>query len=243
MYILRYMPVEVINGSVYWDTTITFHTEKDVIIPMTKGCPRRRGASDLYNPQHYELFDHKGKFYRYMIEAGYSIYIPQCYWIKYEIFCMDRMHKILEAQILVLKPVRGSNGDNIKIISSITLPPPSDYVVMEYIDGETEYIGTVFCQDGYIKCSKYVYGCFGKDKYIKNGPILGCIDADYLGEQLNPCFQTITRSIGYNGILCINFKITDAGLKIFEMNPKFGSTMISHNELFNEFLKTLVTVL
>ena len=47
-------------------------------------------------------------------------------------------------------------------------------------------------------------------------------------------FQTIDgkliyKFLAYTGVTCVDFKICDGKLKIFEINPRFGGTVVKNN--------------
>lgn len=248
MYLNTTKHIMITNYDHSWDVHLDPETQRlaaNLIIPLSKGCPRHVGQSDRYDISNNFILDNKAAFHHFMLDNGFSTYLPKCYLVDY---AGHRLKWDMPDQIstAIFKPADGRNGQGIKVIDINTRSDLSSYsecVITEYIFGNTEYIGTFFCLNGKIMCSKYVSGDFNAEPYIKTTSIRGCRDADFLKEQCDRCFGLIIEKLNYCGLICANFKIhSSLGLKIFEMNPRMGSTMIAHNELFNEFIRQIAHV-
>jgi hypothetical protein len=244
------MPISITDYDDNWnihieDKTALIAQDNKYIIPLSHGCPRCEGKADLYSPMKDQILDHKGEFTMFMINHGYAQYLPTCYSIDYDSIRVVNPVTPNNNDILVVKPVQGRNGQGIRIINgSDNYHAFTECVVSEYIKGDTEYIVTMFCLKGRIVCSKYVSGQFCNEPYIKKRAIEGCRAVNNsLSKQCNICFELIVKDLDYSGIICANFKVCSEGLKIFEMNPRMGSTMIGHRELFNEFIRDIIVSL
>jgi len=244
------MPITITNYDDTWNIHIDHKTaliaqDDNYIIPLSQGCPRREGSPDLCDPMKDRILDHKGEFTMFMINRGYAQYVPICYSVDYDSIRVTNDLSPNDDDILVVKPVQGRNGQGIKMINGTdNYHAYTDCIVSAYINGSVEYIATIFCLHGRIMCSKYVCGYFPEEPYIKQRAVEGCQTVnDSLCEQCNQCFQLIIKDLDYSGIICANFKLCNEGLKIFEINPRMGSTMIGHHELFNEFIRDVIAKL
>jgi carbamoylphosphate synthase large subunit len=107
-------------------------------------------------------------------------------------------------------------------------------IFQEYINGEYEYSGHFLCIDGIIKCGLVMREKYG-NRYIKKG----CFKKfEIISNFVTTLFKDILYDLQYTGGCCIDFKYIDNCIKIFEINPRFGGTIIHHN-LLQDFLQYL----
>jgi len=184
------------------------------------------------NKEIFESFNHKGKFYEYMIENGFSDYVPKVYdkiiypcILKYNIAAAGNMTYVINEQ--------NDIPENINFY---------DYSMTEIIEAEREYATHIFATDGEIKMELTYQYNYDKPVYVKgryNKPLLS-FEVDIDPNVLN-IFKQIIKKSGYNGEMCIDYKIVNGVPKIFEINPRFGSSLMlsDYYGLFiNKYIET-----
>lgn len=124
----------------------------------------------------------------------------------------------------ILKPFVGHTGNGIMIIDE-WMDIPDNHIVEQYIPGTMEYGLHLEIKDG--KILKSI--CFvsrQKEYFIKRGAMLN-YEIMQFGTDL---FDRIFCKTKYTGFACANFKIKEC-IKIFEINPRKGATLIIHESL------------
>ena len=106
------------------------------------------------------------------------------------------------------------------------------YIIQEYIVNPIEYVTLiVFKNNNIIESITYQYN-YNSNKYVKGA--ISESDRDKitkinLEQQYLDVFKNILSSLEYNGICNFNFKIKDGNLKIFEINPRLGGSLMLKN--------------
>lgn len=182
---------------------------------------------DYLAPQNFNIvksLDDKRKFYKCFTKHKLDVYLPKIY---------DKIDKIVYPAIA--KPCVGFAGNGIVILHNEKdiLEEHLDnekYIICEYIQGEEEYLANIIAFDGIIMaCSIYVEK-FYDQYYVKTGIMTEYTEVNN-DEIYFEKFKKIFKLIEYTGAACINFKIINSELKIFEINPRFGGTLIQNNKL------------
>lgn len=180
-----------------------------------------------------ELFDNKGKFTEYFLNNNLEKYIPITYQINYD-------NNIYNKNIIypvIMKSIIGLGGDDVYIlhnnqdyIRTFNILK-KNFVVQEYLIDDVEYVGHLFYING-----KLIYSVFFKIineniYYVRKGPSKKylIVDFDIL------LFNDIFEKINYSGPANINFKYIDNKIKIFEVNPRFGGSIVKSNLLYDLF--------
>ena len=104
----------------------------------------------------------------------------------------------------------------------------NDYIIQEYIIGDTEYTGDFICNNGYIIGSMIFKQKYSQNIFIKNSSM----DNFEIVELNLDVFKIILEKINYTGICNIDFKLIDNKIYIFEINPRCGGTIILSDNLF-----------
>ena len=179
-----------------------------------------------------DIFNNKKKFHDFMLQNNLDIYVPKRY-DNYVYPC-------------ILKNVSLEYGiDTYVIKSSDDLPiimDPDKYIILEPIYGNIEYTTHIFAVNGKIKIHTTVEYYKDKDLYIRSDfdRPLKAIFIDNISNEIFNIFEKIMQISLYTGVCCINYKIIDNIPIIFEINPRFGGSLISSAGWFTRFIETLV---
>ena len=109
-----------------------------------------------------------------------------------------------------------------------------DFFCQEIVPGKKEYATHLIFRDGKVVCSLNVVYLFSTPTYVKG------VDK-FIGNRLGKCphlvlFTDILKAIDFEGICCFNYKEIDGKPYIFEINPRFGSSL---SMFFFSFLRRL----
>lgn len=187
----------------------------------------------LWPIKSYDILNNKCLFGVYM-QANYPNYIPDIYYLNdddVEIIkvpmCWPAIHKMRF----------GECGNGITIINSYEEFSQLIYtncIVQQFIQDNVEYAAFLFCIDA--KVINYKVICNSFDNFnIKKGKFetFEFVDIDI------SIIIEILEKLEYCGGCCVNFKISNSVIKIFEINPRFGGTCIEYP---NQFLLELLDV-
>lgn len=188
------------------------------------------------NENTINLLDDKYIFYNYMTKNNYIDYIPQNYITKYN-GNINNIKNIEFPCIYKLTKIYGS-------ISSFVLKDSNDisrikdsndnYIIQEYIEYPGEYGGHFYVLNGKIIYYAYYYFSNDTKNYIRHGKMI-----TYTKINDNICldiFSKIFCGLNYTGFACIDFKLINGIPKIFEINPRFGGTIMSNEKDFQEII-------
>jgi predicted ATP-grasp superfamily ATP-dependent carboligase len=139
----------------------------------------------------------------------------------------------------ILKGKWGEYGTNCYIITDaekekqyIDLINNKDFFCQEIVQGKKEYATHILFKDNKIQASlnvKYTWpgnvAIKGKDKFISR-TIVKC---PYL-----ELFTAMLKSINFEGICCVNYKVSGDKPFIFEINPRFGGSL---GPYFSSFIR------
>lgn len=133
--------------------------------------------------------------------------------------CSNSVHIILDAQ------------QEKKFSHLLTYP---DYFCQKFIIGCDEYATHIIIKNKKIVCSLNVKYVFANETPIK-------MKSKTIFKQIVYCpylelFTNILRTIGFEGLCCFNYKVTESRPYIIEINPRFGGSL---SPLFFSFIKYL----
>jgi predicted ATP-grasp superfamily ATP-dependent carboligase len=200
----------------------------DVVIPLNYKDMNMLAKSNISclcmcpaDPKLVIILDNKLLFYNYFVTLGLSKFVPKIY---------DKDKIIYPA---IVKPKIGCAGNFTHILKDEKDVLPTyfndkQYMICEYIYDKYEYIANVVALHGDIKYCLILRELHGDKYYIKHGAM---IKYDVMDNDLC-CFNDIKRifkEINYTGMACVDFKIANDELKIFEINPRFGGTVVRNN--------------
>lgn len=181
-------------------------------------------CSDNYNT--IDLLNDKCQFVKFMND-NFNEFIPKVYMInnlKINDICFPCIYK---HGICIA-------GSGSKVYQNITDlekrindKNSKGFVIQEYIEDCFEYSGHLFVKNGIIVKSIYYKMNTNKKYYIHCGRMINYVREENFqyGDQLKEIFL----KLNYTGFCCVDFKIKDNKIKIFEINPRFGGT-IMHNK-------------
>jgi glutathione synthase/RimK-type ligase-like ATP-grasp enzyme len=149
----------------------------------------------------------------------------------------------------IIKPILTNSGKGCKLIltqkniqnlnNNLSIKNKlnnNEYIIQEYIDDVDLYSGHFLIINGIIKFDKYYIEQF-KGNFISKGKMNNykkCI----IDKSHRYVFEELFNKLKYNGFACADFKIKNNKLKIFEINPRLGGTIIYDNDL-DELIKCL----
>ncbi len=181
------------------------------------GCP-------YLSPPNFEIvrvLNEKNLFVDLMLYNELDDFLPEIY-----VICTDtpKTYKPIKYPA-VFKPTVGLAGAGVKILNEEADLPEgqTNYIVQEYIEGSKEYVGNYVFYRGELLFSQVMSQVYEGDRHIKHGKMLNNeIVHDFDHQQ----FSRIFSLLKYTGPMCIDFKLIDSKVKIFEINPRFGGTIV-----------------
>lgn len=197
----------------------------------------------ILNNTNYEIidtFDNKGKFTEFFINNNLEKYIPETYKIKYDNYVYDKRISYPS----IIKTILGDGGKDVYILNNdneynkLSIKLQKNYIVQKYLMSEIEYVGHLFYINGILIYSIFFKIINDNIMHIRKGPSKKYILVDF--DHLE--FDEIFKKIKFTGPLNINFKYIDNKIIIFEVNPRFGGSIIKSNYLYDIF-NTLINFL
>lgn len=175
-----------------------------------------------------EILDNKLLFQVFMKENGFEKHIPVLYVSK------TKGQIIFHDQLwypCVCKPVLGRGAEGVYIAQGKEdiKHENRDEIIEQYIPGETEYSAHFSVKDGKIAYSVYFMAKYSVME-IKRGDIRN-YEAQHRDD--SP-FNRIFEALNYTGFACANFKILDDTVKIFEINPRLGGSILGNKKYLFE---------
>lgn len=144
---------------------------------------------------------------------------------------------------IVLKKSIDTWGQNSHIIKNAQqeqqlskLIDDPDYFSQRCIEGHNEYATHILFIDNQLVCSLNIRNYFTGKSYIKGKDRPAWKDITH--RQDLELFTEILKTIGYNGLCCINYKVVNEQPVIFEINPRFGGSL---SLFFFSFLRHLTS--
>jgi predicted ATP-grasp superfamily ATP-dependent carboligase len=208
----------------------------DLLIPLSLDDIRllysypelaKRNPIPIPSIKSLDICDDKYLFYTTLVDKGFESYLP-------------RVGENLRMPYIVKKKI-AHMGMNCYVIdtpekqeqykSEIHDP---DYFCQEIVQGEKEYATHFLYINGKVVRALNMIYIFPTPTYVKGRDKFIC-------NRLWSCphtklFTEILDSIGYEGLCCFNYKEIDGKPYVFEINPRFGSSLAM---FFFSFLKNL----
>jgi carbamoylphosphate synthase large subunit len=195
-----------------------------------------------------EICKDKLKFTKFMYKHGFEQYIPQIYqtMVNKELKTFSlKSSKDLEKSY-IFKYTSGYGGEGYFVEHSIPnmlskikkLKPKKDYYIQEYIQGD-EYCAHLFVVDGKIISWIYYHQLDKADPFhILKGALVKyevITDHEFI-KHGNSIFSSILAALNFTGFCNFDYRIRDNKIYIFEINPRYGSSMIRHHVNFGKML-------
>jgi predicted ATP-grasp superfamily ATP-dependent carboligase len=209
----------------------------DVVVPLSLAAlaearrlsPLPKNALPLPAEESVHLCDDKYEFSQTLIKAGFGTYIP----------------KVAQGLALtppyILKKRIGSWGKECYIIRNcddqkaqhgrITDP---EYYCQELVPGPTEFATHILFVDGRVVKALNIKYEFATDTPIK-GQSAALFQAVHRCPYLD-LFARILRTIQFEGLCCVNYKVAKSQPFLLEINPRFGGSLAPY---FFSFIRHL----
>jgi carbamoylphosphate synthase large subunit len=181
-----------------------------------------------------ETLNHKSNFANYLKNINLDIYIPTIY---------DQKTLDKNSFPIIIKDNVNLAGIGTKVfknyeeyISYFYNKNLNDKIIQKYILSEKEYSGHYLCKNGKIIHS-VIFEQKTKQYEIKRGALTNYTVSSKLKDI--HVFEQILEKTNYNGFCCFDYvyEIDTDNLKIFEMNPRIGGTLIKNRKYFFEFIE------
>lgn len=190
----------------------------------------------MSNLDSINAFMYKNLFSDYVIKYNLTDYVPITY---------KSINEIPPKKLLIIKPYNLNAGTGIYLKCGVDEEDFNEHVVQEYLEGNKEYCAHIVANKGKIElCITYEYE-FKEFLHVKRAINSDMIlykvqlDAKYID-----CLESFLLPCLYNGVCNINFKICDDVVKVFEINPRLGGSLMfpENREDLIEIIKTLIIV-
>ena len=192
-----------------------------------------------------KLLNNKMNFCNYMMENGFGEYIPKVFInhsdgkrnvqsdITYP--CIFKLNKTCSGYKSVV--ILSVNN----LYSILNNKQNKNYIIQEYIVSPNEYSGHFYIMNGLIKYFVLYMATDNNKNYIQKGKMSNYVKV--IDNRIDFCmdiFSKIFTKLNYTGFACADFKLYDDNLKIFEINPRLGGTIINDRLDFVELMNACV---
>lgn len=182
----------------------------------------------------YELiqtFDDKVRFIHFMDEQDLMHLLPDVYVVSHNGQRTDYA-EIQYPCIFKLAVTFGGTGSTVhltaqKPVELDKVARGTSYLVQQFIPGNVEYGGHIYVEGGAIRKQLYYRGARDASVHVQRGRMPKFDRFEELDEAAE--LESMFGAVNFTGFACVDFKVSDQGIKIFEVNPRLGGTLI-HNE-------------
>jgi hypothetical protein len=200
----------------------------DLIVPLKLDDYAFLGKYLRYNnskfiypsKENVELTNDKSLFNNFLLKNGFENNLPKIYDedVKYPFIYKKRIDIAgINSKIIYTKEEKDLFESKID---------PIQYYKQEIIEGEYEYTTHILSKAGKIHYFSNLVFHFSSKMFIK-GNQCDCNSHTINYDKRNmPLFEKILKRLNYSGICCFNYKIDTNTVKIFEVNPRFGHSLI-----------------
>ena len=99
------------------------------------------------------------------------------------------------------------------------------YFRQAFVPGRSEYTTHILMRERKVVAAISLKFVFAKDLHTKGRACAASYSKVCRSRHLD-LFAAILRSIGFEGICCVNYKLVDGRPAIFEINPRFGASLV-----------------
>jgi len=165
-----------------------------------------------------DLCNNKLNFYKFLIENNFNDYTPMTTGNHKFPYILKKNIGEFGIETIIINDKKDEIENFDKINST-------NYFTQEYIDGSEEYTAHIIFANNRIIYFKVLMFSFSekyfiKGKYFSPDTVMVANHSKY-----KKIFEDILTIMGYQGICCFNYKVSNGTLKIFEINPRFGGSM------------------
>ena len=201
----------------------------ELVIPLSFSDMRFLSVQNIgcryLSPPNFEmvrLLDQKNLFFDFMSYNGLSEFLPETY-----VVCADEPVRYGSIKYpAIFKPISGVGGFGVEILTDEKtdfFEGRKNYIVQAYIPAQKEYVGNYVFYQGELLFSQVLSETFNTDIHIKKGKMISYEAVDDFDHQR---FSKIFSLLKFTGAICINFKMQGSAIKIFEINPRVGGTLV-----------------
>lgn len=169
------------------------------------------------------LCDDKILFNRRMAESGEGESIPT-------------VHASVPSRFpFILKRSRDEHGAHSHIVRDRddverfgALIADDAYFLQDYVEGSTEYTTHLLMRNGEVRYFVNVVFEMESEPYVKGAHFAARSTSLNTDARFLETFKSVLRAVGFEtGTCCLNYKLAMGRPKIFEMNPRFGGTLVN----------------
>lgn len=106
-----------------------------------------------------------------------------------------------------------------------------DYFRQEFVPGRTEYTTHILMRKREVVAALSIKFVFATDLHAKGRACVASYSKICRSRHLD-LFARMLRSIDFDGICCVNYKIADGRPAVFEINPRFGASLVPWFSIF-----------
>jgi predicted ATP-grasp superfamily ATP-dependent carboligase len=144
----------------------------------------------------------------------------------------------------IMKPINGIGGKDIIIFQSKVdydnspIKFNNNYIIQDYLFTEITSTAHFLCYNGKIIMS-VKYTAKTPEKYhVQKGNIVNYIKEE-LGDKEKLIFSSILAKLNYDGLCCIDYYFNGIDLKIYEINPRIGGSLVDNENDFFTFINQI----
>lgn len=202
----------------------------DLVVPLRVDqiAPARAANADgrrravLPTAALVELCDDKLAFNRRLVELGFGEAIPPL------------LPEGTDRYPYVRKARRGDFGQGVRVVRAPGEDAPAipDSFVQEAVEGADEFVLHLLCVDGVVRyrlCYRYDMGAPLSVRGEAGAPRL--IEPADPAPALPTC-TAILDALGFEGTCCFNYKWQGGAIRILELNPRFGGSLVGDVTLY-----------
>jgi carbamoylphosphate synthase large subunit len=194
--------------------------------------------------QTIKIFTCKKLFSQYVIKYNLINYTPQTFSSLKDI---ENFKNTQNSVKFIIKPYNLYAGQGMIITDTIRELDINNFVVQEYIHTNIEYCAYIVAKNGKIQYSVIYKYIFQTDPYVKTAVDQNMVNNSekiILDQQYIDCLELFLLPCHFNGVCNIDFKIHNNTLKLFEINPRLGGSLMfkkNHQDLV-EIIKNIIMV-
>jgi predicted ATP-grasp superfamily ATP-dependent carboligase len=190
----------------------------------------------INKPHDVDVLENKGMFAKFM-QANFPGNIPKVCYYSFN----DTVHiNKIKLNKMIKKPIYGFGGIDVRIVHGFDTTE-KNIVVLEYIEHSNYYTGHMLIHKGKILNKVYFYCNNNNKNLIKQGAIENYRIKENLDDKIDSSiFKNIFKKLNYSGFVCIDFTIHMGIIKIFEINPRPGGSLVRNEKYLNIFFDTII---
>ena len=215
-----------------YKTTVVIPLKEEHILTHPKGYLSLIPSKDVI-----DIVSYKTNFYNLLTKNDLGEHFPK------------QLTSPNFAKPFIIKRLNGAGGEGIFLVWNQdryekALQQPSlkgqPYILEEYIEGDNEYVFYCVCKDGELLWSTSLIAQPPTDSRVQKGSFTNAAETQ-IKPDVYDIFKTIFKLLNYNGPANINYKLKEGKPIIFEINPRFGGTLMDpkFRHLLSEQVKTI----